>query len=114
MLHDLNNTDKHRLIPIVVIGGKEVTVIGTNPGEEYGLIFEDGFLPLEDGAVLYTMPTPDPDFTMEVNPQLTCDVAFERIGDVKLKPVIPLLRELSTHVHNILRRLSNPSAFTCS
>ena len=26
MLHDLNNTDKHRLIPIVVMGGQEVTM----------------------------------------------------------------------------------------
>lgn len=108
MLHDLNNTDKHRLIPIVVMGGKEVSVKDDGSWEEHGIVFDRGFLPLKDGTELYRMPIPDPDFTMDVNPELTCNIAFEQVGDAKFKPIIPLLQQLCIRVHGILSALSDP------
>lgn len=108
MLHDLNNTDKHRLIPVVVMGGKEVTVRDDGSWEEHGIVFDRGFLPLKDRIELLTMRIPEPDLTTEKNPQLTCNIAFEQVGDAKFKPIIPLLRQLSSRVHGILSALSDP------
>jgi hypothetical protein len=108
MLQDLNNTDKHRLIPIAIVGAWAVHFRGTTYVKTHSLLFGPIVHPLKDGAELFVMPVPDPNLDLEVDPKLECTIAFEQIGDAKLQAVIPVLKQLCSFVDRIIYTLSLP------
>jgi hypothetical protein len=74
MLQDLNNTDKHRLIPVSVVGIGEIR--GRDSGSAlFSLTSED--LVLEDGKMLWSFTTPSGRYD-DVHAELSCAIAFEQ------------------------------------
>jgi hypothetical protein len=100
MLNDLNNTDKHRLVPVCLMAGGEMRVVF--PYGEYSELILTIFhlSPLKNGAKLYTWATAN--LQVDVQAELRCSIAFEQIGDSKLEAVIPFFTKAISEVSRII------------
>jgi hypothetical protein len=96
-LHDLNNTD--RLIPVCLVLPPYVSVRLFNR-EPFSVT---GYPPcaLEEGTEFLFEPS-DPE--VEMQSELSCQIAFERIGGAEFEPVVPFLTQVISHVHSIVER----------
>lgn len=75
ILQDLNNTDKHRVIPVSVIGIGGVTGSDDVGATLFRLISPD--IQLEDGKVFWTFRTPARRYD-NINAEISSSVAFEQ------------------------------------
>jgi hypothetical protein len=101
ILHELNNTDKHRLLIIAynvltLTSGGELG-IGSDMGELVitGFSKPEWVRPTKDGAEVFciTFSKSQPDVKVEA--QLSAQIAFEEFGPLKHEPVIPSLTHLA-------------------
>jgi hypothetical protein len=99
MLHDLNNTDKHKLVPLVLLTAATSRIRFPSGRSDIVMTFFPRE-PLKDGTKLYFLPALDP--AMEVEPELHCSVAFEKIGGCEFEAVIPFLTKTITYVSRIV------------
>ena len=100
MLHDLNNTDKHRLIPSCLIAGDHLRVFFTN-GEHSDFMYLFPGSVLQDGTELCHFRLLN-DLEVNVNAQLFCTVAFEQIGGAQNQAVVPILTKMASNVGRIV------------
>ncbi len=116
LLHELNRTDKHRLIPILVVESQGYTfsglIGGRNPFKLGKALYANAKVwcvkPLPDDGV----PVPDfssgkPKIRMQKDVQVTLDITPGIIfghgcNAVKHLPVIPTLKEISDEVSHII------------
>jgi hypothetical protein len=106
VLAQLDNTDKHRLLNVLIAGAvaKEIG-IGSQMGdlEITGISPPKGLMEAtEDGSevVRIDFGKYQPDVT--VNATVHIDVAFEEFGPIPRQPVVPGLRELSDKVSRVI------------
>jgi hypothetical protein len=95
MLQDLNNTDKHRLIPTCFIVGDHLRVFfpdGTQ--SDFTYLFPGSVL--KDGTMLCHFRLPDLEVQMKA--QLFCSIAFEQIGGAQNQAVVPILAKMASNV----------------
>ncbi|HEV2489697.1 MAG TPA: hypothetical protein VGT03_07810 [Candidatus Acidoferrales bacterium] len=90
MLHELNNTDKHKVIPACSIYTSQAKIDFT-PGPIYFINFEGGKRVVEGSAKLGYVPLPS-GYTpeMKMNSESLFTVAFKEIGTAKFEPAVPL------------------------
>ena len=75
ILQNLNNTDKHRLIPVTVVGIDEIEVVSD---ARHGTLFtvQSPDIVLEHEKVLFTFKWPGPDENIDA--RISCSVAFQQ------------------------------------
>jgi hypothetical protein len=93
MLHELNNTDKHRVIPACSVYASKMDINFGSSGDFINLEFMRR-VP-KDGAQFAHIPLPER-YTPEMNmdSKTFSTVAFSEIADTKLEPVVPLLHQI--------------------
>lgn len=108
LLHELNNTDKHRL-PIALASGVDINTVTMTHTEGSGghsgtLSFcstiNYGWRRVENGAELlavYEMVPP-----MDVNPEFTQEVVLPKTGGAPDEPLGPFLHQLTDYVGRIV------------
>ena len=104
MLHSINNTDKHRVIPACATYPSDLRVkvqIGT--GFDTHLVHVlPGLTRPKDGTEITSFPWPDLDVT--VNVETFCAVAFEKIADSQFEPIVPFFTGAICQVADIVNR----------
>ena len=105
VLSDLNNTDKHRVIPVAIVAAQVLT--GRESPDD--TTFVDAFHaywsgPLEDQAVLLTLTGQLYEY---VDAQLTCTVAFEQAQEISGMPasMASMLWNILSRVHEVVDKL---------
>ena len=105
VVHELNNTDKHRLIPVAV----EHTSVGsvvmtTDDGVVTELLpwQEHVREPLRDGVEVARAQIPDGASGAQFDIPLGFDVAFEQLGDVRRHPASDLLEKAVRYVNDLV------------
>ncbi len=75
ILQDLNNTDKHRLIPVTVVG---IDAVEAASDARHGKLFtvQSPDIVLEHEKVLFSFKGPVPD--EKINARISCSVAFQQ------------------------------------
>jgi hypothetical protein len=105
VVHELHNTDKHRLIPVTVEYMSVVRVVMSTddgvvseilPGQEH--VRE----PLHDGVEIARVPIPDGTSGARFDIPLGFDVAFEQLGDVRRHPASDLLGKAVRYVNDLV------------
>ena len=100
----LNNTDKHRLIPVTLIyafvGAVNMTVDNNPPVEilPWQEFMRDA---LVDGMEVARVAVADGD-RATFNVPVGVDIAFERVGDLRNHPVNDLLSKMTHHVGRLI------------
>jgi len=100
MLQDLNNTDKHRLIPTCFIAGDHLRVFFPN-GEQSDFMYLFPGSVLQDGTELCHLRLLN-DLEVNMNAQLFCTIAFEQIGGAQNQAVVPILTQMAHYVRMIV------------
>jgi hypothetical protein len=102
MLQDLNNTDKHRIIPTCLLAMGTLKIRDSADDTVYAdWITLTSKEALSDGAELVRL-TKQKHRDAFLLADLSCLVAFERIGDAANIGVIESLRELYVSVHSLI------------
>lgn len=102
MLNKINNTDKHRIIPVCSVYTSQMS-IDFSGGPWYSINFNVGRQVVEDGTKIGTVPLPagyTPE--MKMNSEALFTIAFAKIGNTELEPVIPLLCKLMDFVDGLV------------
>lgn len=103
LLQDLNNIDKHRFVPLAVVGLDELRGRGSEDDITYAHLFSvTSPQPLHDGLVLFTAAMKQ-HFAMA---DVACTVAFDGVGDVGYAPIWPLLTKLYLHVVELVEKFA--------
>jgi hypothetical protein len=102
MLHKINNTDKHRVIPACSVYTSQVTT-DFSGGPVYFINLEVGRREAKDGTKIGPVPLPR-DYTseMKMDSQVLFTVAFNEIGDSKLEPAVPLLLQIVGRIEELV------------
>jgi hypothetical protein len=101
ILQDLNNTDKHRLIPVSVLGIGEVDIFDSK-GKLAILTSED--VVLADNKVFWSFTTPSGRYD-DVYAEIACKPAFEQamsVGTGITLSMSGVLWQITTRVHTIV------------
>lgn len=104
-LHELNNTDKHRMIPITVL--KSAVVSGSLTTMEGVIDITDRLLattPLSDGLVVYRHPSSVENMTF--NFPVGVAIAFPELGGLRMYPAVALLQEMTDYVDRLVNSFS--------
>lgn len=104
-LHELNNTDKHRIIPITVL--KSAVVSGSLTTMEGVIDITDRLLaktPLSDGLVVYRHPYSEAN--MMFNFPVGVAIAFPELGGLRMYPAVALLQEMTDYVDRLVNSFS--------
>jgi hypothetical protein len=120
ILHDLDVTDKHKLLVVVthalVLGNTLTITKNDNPAPDFGIELppartdSQGRLvaeypwAIEDGIEVHWVPLrgpANPGFEMKTN--ATIPIAFERVGTITRGPIIPILEQLCLGVERAIR-----------
>lgn len=103
-VQELNNTDKHRLIPVAVVyafvGAVHMTV-GDGPPKEILPWQEFVREPMVDGMEIARVPVPDGD-QATFNVPVGADIAFVEVGALRHHPVTDLLVKATRHVRGLV------------
>jgi hypothetical protein len=104
MLHSINNTDKHRVIPACAMYPSDLRVkVQTGRGFDTHLVhILPGVTRPKDGTEITSFPWPD--LKASVNVDTFCVVAFEKIGDSQFEPIVPFFTGAICHVDNVVNR----------
>jgi len=105
-LHELNNTDKHRMIPITVL--KSAVVSGSLTTMEGISDITDRLLaktPLSDGLVVYRHPYSE--MNMTFNFPVGVAIAFPELGGLRMYPAVALLQEMTEYVDRLVNSFSS-------
>jgi hypothetical protein len=111
-VQELNNTDKHRLIPVTLIyafvGAVEMTVAGNRP---VVILPWQEFVrePLTDGAEIVRVPVPDGE-NATFNVPIGVDIAFQQVGALRNHSVNDLLAKATNHVRQLVRSFQSQFA----
>ena len=102
MLNKLNNTDKHQVIPVCSIYASHTT-IDFGGGPWYTINWGVARAVVKDGTKIGTVPLPH-GYTpeMKMDSQALFTVAFAKIGNTQLEPVVPLLIEITDFVDGLI------------
>jgi hypothetical protein len=114
VIHDLNVTDKHRLLVVVthtLALGNTITVTKWNCADPDAGIELPGIIDgrtrypwtIDDGVEVHWIPyraSIEPEIEMKMNS--TIQIAFEKVGTLKREPVIPILRQLCQGVETAI------------
>ena len=110
VVHELNNTDKHRVIPITTtysfvghvrmrkLDGRQVDIVP--PKDE---VRE----PLHDGMEIARVPVTDGMDGAKFDIPIGFDVAFEQLGGVRRQPATSLLTEATDYVRDLAESLGD-------
>jgi hypothetical protein len=110
VIHELNNTDKHRLIPVAV----EHTSVGS-----VAMTTDEGVVseilpwqehvrePLHDGVEIARVQIPEGSSGARFDIPLGFDVAFEQLGAVRRHPAADLLGKAVRHVNDLVESFSS-------
>lgn len=104
-LHELNNTDKHRIIPLTVL--KSAVVSGSLTTDEGSFDITDRLLaktPLSEGLIVYRHPYSDTNMTF--NFPIGVAIAFPELGGLRMYPAVALLQEMADHVEKLVDSFS--------
>jgi hypothetical protein len=108
-LHELNNTDKHRLLFVVGAAhtGIDVDVTKFHSGinissVRFMLKPADLAWPLKDGAELYRILKAARDLHVDENPKFTVQIAFGDAEVMEGEPVLPPLHQLADLIDSII------------
>jgi hypothetical protein len=108
-LHELNNTDKHRLLFVVGAAhtGIDVDVTKFHPGVNirsvrFMLKPADLAWPLKDGTELYRIFKATRDLHVDENPKFTIQIAFGDAEVMEGEPVFPPLHQLADLIDSII------------
>jgi hypothetical protein len=104
-VHELNNTDKHRMIPVTTTGSFVTYLRMFRPDRPPIDILpwqETVREPLHDGMEVARVPITEgmDDVTFEI--PVGMDIAFERVGGLLRHPVTDLLSKAADHVSAII------------
>lgn len=105
VLHELNNADKHRLIPVVL---DHTSVVHVHLRKRDGAILEvlptreELREPLRDGLEIARLPLAEIGDGDSLDVPFGFDVAFEEIGGVRRHPATQLLGEIADHIERLL------------
>jgi len=106
MLSDINNTDKHRIIPVCFIYANHIAVT-QRPGERrLPMRFDTMRLGgiVKDGTKVCEIPMPHTEVDMKA--EFKCSIAFEQIGGAKLQRIRPFLLKAMGEVSSIVELFS--------
>ena len=109
-IHDLDITDKHKLIlPTVFLGG--IPNVATTFASGTTITFQDCFIcPVYDGLKINFL-APFPDSNVGTKLPARFDVAFGEVEIFQSKAVVPTLRRLATLVHSIIAEFETDTIF---
>jgi len=105
ILHELNNADKHRLIPVAI---DHTSVVHVHVHKQDGSIVE--VLPrleelreaLHDGAEIARVAIRDMEDGGTLDVRFGFDVAFQQIGSLQRQPATQLLAEIGDYVERLI------------
>jgi hypothetical protein len=109
-LHELNNTDKHRLLFVVGAAhtGIDVDVTKLHRGVNIGSVRfflkpRDYAWPLKDGKEIYRIFKGARELHVDENPNFTFQMAFGDAEVMKGEPMLPPLHQLADFIDSIIR-----------
>jgi len=104
MLHSINNTDKHRVIPACATYPSDLRVkVQTRTGFDTHLVHMlPGITRPKDGTEITSFPWHD--LHVSVNVETFCVVAFEKIADWQFEPIVPFFTGVICQVADIVNR----------
>jgi len=100
MLQDVNNTDKHRLVPVAVVG-----IAGVIAEDSKGTLFRMGSpdIILEHERVFFSFTRPTREYD-DIRPRLTCAVAFQQAMQIggNTMGMDGILMYITSHVGHVI------------
>ncbi len=105
VLHELNNADKHRLIPVVI---DHTSVVHVHLRKRHGATVEilprreEVREPLRHGLEIARVPIAEIEDGDSLDVPFGFDIAFEEIGGVRRHPATQLLGEITDYVDRLL------------
>ncbi len=104
MLHNINNTDKHRVIPACATYPNDLRVkVQTRTGFESHLVhILPGVMRPKDGEELTYFPWHDLNVSVDVS--TFCVLSFEKIADSQFEPIVPFFTGAICQVADIVNR----------
>lgn len=104
MLHSINNTDKHRVIPACATYPSDLRVkVQTGTGFDTHLVHMlPGITRPKDGTEITSFPWRD--LHVSVNVETFCVVAFEKIADSQFQPIVAFFTGAICEVADIVNR----------
>ena len=101
MLQDLNNTDKHRLIPTCIVSGHHFIRVVFPKKELVDVEFPFNG-PIQDGTELCRFVLARQRLEVEMESELFGAIAFQQIGGAQYEPVVPGLSQLANYVKGVI------------
>ena len=104
-IQELNNTDKHRLIPVTLVSAFAASVHMTlDDGTRIELLPWEPEVrePLADGAEIVRVRVPDNATGATFNVPVGVDIAFEQVGALRNHPVNDLLVKSTDYVSRLV------------
>jgi hypothetical protein len=112
MLHDLNNTDKHRVLIVagaaMMTGPNNVQLSPPVPMKFMAPQYWATRVPVENGRVLAWFETEQRE--VEAHGKMPVTIVFNEVGPAEDESVIPLLTQLSGYISTIIDSFSNEFA----
>jgi hypothetical protein len=105
MLQTLNNTDKHRLIPVSLVSGGWLTVLFPNREVPHQVFAIPSELSFEPGAELCRFPLPKRP-AIEIDPYLVCMVVFDNLDGHRDIAILPFLNQAADYVEQIVENFA--------
>lgn len=109
ILHELNNADKHRLIPVVL---DHTSVVHVHLRKRDGSLIEvvpvreELREPLRDGLEIARLSITDIADGDSLDVPFGFDLAFEQLGDVQRHPATQLLGEMADYIERLVESFS--------
>jgi hypothetical protein len=99
LLQDLNNTDKHKVLPLTILAIGIMYGQDSADGDSWADSFTvQGNRTLEDNREIFRLQDPK----RQLRARISSEIAFREVGSSQNEAVIPLINRLIVHVNEVI------------